>query len=71
MVFDKPRLVSFAAEHGFSVFYITGRPQSQTAATVKDLTSAGYAAPTYPASPGPSQGATARAAADARATRWR
>jgi predicted secreted acid phosphatase len=44
-VFYMPQLVSFAAEHGFAVFYITGRPQSQTAATIKDLTSAGYAAP--------------------------
>jgi predicted secreted acid phosphatase len=44
-VFYMPQLVSFAAEHGFAIFYITGRPQSQTAATVKDLTSAGYAAP--------------------------
>jgi predicted secreted acid phosphatase len=44
-VFYMPQLVSFAAAHGFAVFYITGRPQSQTAATVKDLTSAGYAAP--------------------------
>jgi len=44
-VFSMPQLVSFAASHGYSVFYITGRPQSQTAATIKDLTSAGYAAP--------------------------
>ena len=44
-VFYMPQLVSFASSHGYSVFYITGRPQSQTAATIKDLTSAGYAAP--------------------------
>jgi predicted secreted acid phosphatase len=44
-VFYMPQLVSFAASHGYSIFYITGRPQSQTAATVNDLTSAGYAAP--------------------------
>ncbi len=44
-VFFMPQLVSFAAKHKFSVFYITGRPQAQTAATVKDLTSAGYSAP--------------------------
>jgi predicted secreted acid phosphatase len=44
-VFYMPQLVSFAAGHGYSIFYITGRPASQTAATVKDLTSAGYAAP--------------------------
>ncbi len=44
-VFDMPQLVSFAADHGYSIFFITGRPQSQTAATITDLTSAGYAAP--------------------------
>jgi predicted secreted acid phosphatase len=44
-VFYMPQLVSFAASHGYSVFYITGRPQAQAAATVTDLTSAGYAAP--------------------------
>jgi len=44
-VFYMPQLLSFAAKDGYSIFYITGRPQSQTAATVKDLTSAGYAAP--------------------------
>jgi predicted secreted acid phosphatase len=44
-VFDMPHLVRFARNHGFAVFYITGRPESQRASTVKDLTSAGYAAP--------------------------
>jgi predicted secreted acid phosphatase len=44
-VFYMPQLVTFAAKQGYSVYYITGRPQSQTAATIKDLTSAGYAAP--------------------------
>lgn len=44
-VFYMPQLLSFAAGHGYSIFYVTGRPTSQTAATVKDLTSAGYAAP--------------------------
>jgi predicted secreted acid phosphatase len=44
-VFYMPQLVTFAAKHKFSVFYITGRPQAQTASTVKDLTSAGYSAP--------------------------
>jgi predicted secreted acid phosphatase len=44
-VFYMPQLLSFAASHGYSIFYITGRPASQTDATVKDLTSAGYAAP--------------------------
>jgi hypothetical protein len=31
-VFYMPQLVSFAASHGYAVFFITGRPQSQTAA---------------------------------------
>lgn len=44
-VFYMPQLVSFAANHGYSVFFITGRPQSQTTATIDDLTSAGYVAP--------------------------
>ena len=44
-VFYMPQLVAFAAKNGFSVYYITGRPQSQTAATIKDLTTAGYKAP--------------------------
>jgi predicted secreted acid phosphatase len=44
-VFYMPQLVSFASSHGYSVFFITGRPQSQTAATITDLTSAGYAEP--------------------------
>jgi hypothetical protein len=44
-VFFMPRLLRFAARHGYSIFYVTGRPQSQAAATVKDLTSAGYRAP--------------------------
>lgn len=41
----RPQLVSYAASHGYAVFFITGRPQSQTQATIQDLTSAGYAAP--------------------------
>jgi predicted secreted acid phosphatase len=44
-VFHMPQLVKFAADHGYAVYFITGRPESQAAATVKDLTSAGYAAP--------------------------
>jgi predicted secreted acid phosphatase len=44
-VFYMPQLVQFAASHGYAIFFITGRPQSQTAATITDLTSAGYAAP--------------------------
>jgi predicted secreted acid phosphatase len=44
-VFNMPGLVSFAASHGYAVFFITGRPQAQTDATVTNLTNAGYAAP--------------------------
>ena len=44
-VFYMPQLVSYAASHGYAVFFITGRPQSQTDATVNNLVSAGYAKP--------------------------
>jgi predicted secreted acid phosphatase len=44
-VFYMPQLVTFAASHGYAVFFITGRPQTQTTATILDLTTAGYAAP--------------------------
>jgi len=44
-VFYMPQLVSFAASHGYAVFFITGRPQTQTDATVTNLTNVGYAAP--------------------------
>jgi predicted secreted acid phosphatase len=44
-VFFMPALVSFAASHGYAVFFITGRPQAQTDATVANLVSAGYAKP--------------------------
>jgi hypothetical protein len=44
-VFYMPQLVSFAADHGYSVFFITGRPQSQTAATIKDLPNPMYYIP--------------------------
>jgi hypothetical protein len=47
-VFYMPGLVSFAASHGYAVFFITGLPQTQTDATVTNLTNAGYA----PRSPG-------------------
>jgi predicted secreted acid phosphatase len=40
-----PGLVSFAASHGYAVFFITGRPQTQTDATVTNLANAGYPAP--------------------------
>jgi len=44
-VFFMPELVSFAASYGYAVFFITGRPQTQTDATVANLVSAGYAKP--------------------------
>jgi hypothetical protein len=44
-VFYMPQLVSFAASHGYAVFFITGRPQTQTDATVTNLTNVGYAGP--------------------------
>jgi predicted secreted acid phosphatase len=44
-VFFMPELVSFAASHGYAVFFITGRRQTQTDATVANLVSAGYAKP--------------------------
>jgi putative acid phosphatase of HAD superfamily subfamily IIIB len=44
-VFYMPALVSFASSHGYAVFFITGRPQTQTDATVANLVSAGYAKP--------------------------
>jgi hypothetical protein len=44
-VFYMPGLVSFAASHGYAVFFITGRPQTQTDATVTNLTNAGYPTP--------------------------
>ncbi|GAA4350268.1 HAD family acid phosphatase [Angustibacter luteus] len=45
-------LVKYAADHGYAVFYLTGRPTTQEAATLGNLTSdgvgvdAGYPAPT-------------------------
>ncbi|MGH3163348.1 MAG: HAD family acid phosphatase [Streptosporangiaceae bacterium] len=44
-VFYMPQLVAFAASHGYAVFFITGRPQTQTDATINNLVSAGYAKP--------------------------
>jgi hypothetical protein len=44
-VFYMPQLVSYATTLGYSVFFITGRPEAQTNATVSNLVSDGYAAP--------------------------
>jgi hypothetical protein len=44
-VFYMPSLARRAAHDGYSVFYVTQRPESQRAGTVANLVSAGYAAP--------------------------
>jgi hypothetical protein len=46
-VFGMPRLAHDAKADGDSIFFITGRPTSQTAGTVTNLTNVGY--PTVPA----------------------
>jgi hypothetical protein len=40
-----PQLVTWAADHGYTIFYLTGRPASQMAGTVTNLTDVGYPAP--------------------------
>ena len=45
-VFGMPALVNWAGSHGYTVFFITGRPESQRAATSANLASAGYTVPT-------------------------
>lgn len=44
-VFGMPDLVSWAQNHGYSIFYITGRPETQRAATAGNLAKVGYTAP--------------------------
>lgn len=41
-VFHMPELVNYAAAHGFQIFYLTGRPESQRAATEGNLEAQGY-----------------------------
>ncbi len=41
-----PALVAHAASEGYTVFFLTGRPEAQRAGTVTNLTNAGYATPT-------------------------
>ncbi len=41
-VFHMPELVNQAASEGFQIFYLTGRPESQRAATEANLTAQGY-----------------------------
>jgi predicted secreted acid phosphatase len=44
-VFYMPDLVSRAIHDHYTVFFLTGRPESQRAGTVANLVSAGYPAP--------------------------
>lgn len=48
-VFGMPQLANWAGAHGYNVVFITGRPVSQRAVTVANLTKAGYQVPTDPA----------------------
>jgi len=40
-----PQLVNWAADNGYPLFYLTGRPASQLSGTVTNLTSVGHPAP--------------------------
>jgi hypothetical protein len=40
-----PALAAHATFDGYTIFYLTGRPENQRAATVQNLVNAGYAAP--------------------------
>ncbi|MBE7189036.1 HAD family acid phosphatase [Jatrophihabitans endophyticus] len=44
-VFGMPKLIHEARHEGYKIFYITGRPESQRAATKKDLKADGYGTP--------------------------
>ncbi len=44
-VYGMPALVKYAASHGYTVFFITGRPEAQRAGTVANLAKVGYPAP--------------------------
>ncbi|AEW93874.1 MULTISPECIES: HAD family acid phosphatase [Streptomycetaceae] len=41
-VFGMPKLVNWAADHGITVFYVTGRPEAQRAPSAANLAAAGY-----------------------------
>ncbi|MDN3355580.1 HAD family acid phosphatase [Actinomadura sp. DC4] len=41
-VFGMPAVANWAADHGVTVFWITGRPETQRAATVRNLGAVGY-----------------------------
>ena len=40
-----PQLVDWASAHGYTIFYLTGRPASQATPTITNLTKVGYPAP--------------------------
>ncbi len=44
-VFGMDDVANYAADHGITVFWITGRPEAQRADTVRNLTVSGYKAP--------------------------
>lgn len=44
-VYGMPALASFASSQGYTIFFITGRPEAQRAGTVTNLAKVGYAAP--------------------------
>ncbi|MEE4544368.1 HAD family acid phosphatase [Streptomyces sp. V4-01] len=43
-VFGMDALANWASDHGYTVFWITGRPEAQRADTVRNLTAVGYRA---------------------------
>jgi hypothetical protein len=43
-VFGMPDLVDYASTHGYTIFFLTGRPEAQRAATEGNLTKVGYPA---------------------------
>jgi hypothetical protein len=45
-VFGMPELVNWVGSHGYTVFFITGRPEAQRTPTVGNLTDVGYTVPT-------------------------
>jgi predicted secreted acid phosphatase len=45
-VFAMPQLVNWAGSHGYTVFFITGRPDTQRKGTVDNLAKVGYSVPT-------------------------
>jgi hypothetical protein len=44
-VYGMPALAKFASDHGYTIFFITGRPEAQRAGTVTNLAKVGYTAP--------------------------